>query len=62
MRPTTQAAEGVPRLCWTLEEFERMGELGLLKEEDRSDVRPSKALVPVLVPAIALKLADLHVE
>jgi Uma2 family endonuclease len=38
MRPTTQAAEGVPRLRWTLEEFERMGELGLLKEEDRIEL------------------------
>ena len=28
MRPTTQAAEGLPRLEWTLAEFERLSELG----------------------------------
>lgn len=38
MRPTTQAAEGVPRLRWTLEEFERMAELGILTEDDRIEL------------------------
>jgi Uma2 family endonuclease len=37
-RPTTQAAEGVPRLRWTLAEFERLGELGIFKEDDRIEL------------------------
>lgn len=38
MRPTTQAAEGVPRLRWTLAEFERLAELGILTDEDRIEL------------------------
>jgi Uma2 family endonuclease len=38
IRPTTQAAEGVPRLRWTLEEFERLTELGVFTEEDRIEL------------------------
>ncbi|HZT46732.1 MAG TPA: Uma2 family endonuclease [Hyphomicrobiaceae bacterium] len=38
MRPTTQAAEGVPRLRWTLEEFERLGELGIFTEDDHIEL------------------------
>ena len=37
-RPTTQAAEGVPRLRWTLEEFERLAKLGMFTEEDRIEL------------------------
>jgi Uma2 family endonuclease len=37
-RPTTQAAEGVPRLKWTLEEFERLGELGIFTDDDRIEL------------------------
>jgi Uma2 family endonuclease len=37
-RPTTQAAEGVPRLRWTLEEFERLTELGVFTEDDRIEL------------------------
>ena len=37
-RPTTQAAEGVPRLRWTLAEFERLTELGILTEDDRIEL------------------------
>jgi Uma2 family endonuclease len=37
-RPTTQAAEGVPRLRWTLAEFERLAELGILTEQDRIEL------------------------
>ena len=37
-RPTTQAAEGVPRLRWTLAEFERLAELGIFTEEDRIEL------------------------
>jgi Uma2 family endonuclease len=38
MRPTTQAAEGVPRLRWALVEFERLTELGILTEDDRIEL------------------------
>jgi Uma2 family endonuclease len=37
-RPTTQAAEGVPRLRWSLPEFERLTELGILTENDRIEL------------------------
>jgi Uma2 family endonuclease len=37
-RPTTQAAEGVPRLRWTLADFQRLGELGVLTEDDRIEL------------------------
>ena len=37
-RPTTQAAEGVPRLRWTLAEFERLAELGIFTEDDRIEL------------------------
>jgi hypothetical protein len=32
-RPTTQVANGVPRLRWTLAEFERLIEVGILTED-----------------------------
>jgi Uma2 family endonuclease len=38
IRPTTQAAEGIPRLKWTVAEFERLAELGILTEEDRIEL------------------------
>jgi len=37
-RPTTQAAEGVPRLRWTLAEFERLTELGIFTEDERIEL------------------------
>jgi Uma2 family endonuclease len=37
-RPTTQAAEGVPRLRWTVAEFERLAELGIFSDEDRIEL------------------------
>lgn len=37
-RPTTQAAEGIPRLQWTLAEFERLTELGIFTEGDRIEL------------------------
>ena len=37
-RATTQAAEGVPRLKWSLAEFERLGELGIFGESDRIEL------------------------
>jgi Uma2 family endonuclease len=36
--PTTQAAAGVPRLRWTLTEFERLAELGFFREEDHIEL------------------------
>jgi Uma2 family endonuclease len=36
--PTTRAADGVPRLRWTLAEFERMAELGFFAEEDHIEL------------------------
>jgi Uma2 family endonuclease len=38
MRPTTQAAEGVPRLRWTVAEFERLAEVGVFTEDDRIEL------------------------
>jgi Uma2 family endonuclease len=46
MRPTTQAAEGVPRLRWTLAEFERLIEVGIFTEEDRIELIQGE-LVPM---------------
>src|SRR5690242_17885113 len=45
-RPTTQAAEGVPRLRWTLVEFERLTELGIFSEVDRIELIEGE-LVPL---------------
>lgn len=36
--PTTQAAAGVPRLRWTVGEFERLAELGFFTEDDRIEL------------------------
>mgnify|MGYP001236542623 CR=1 FL=1 len=36
--PTTQAAEGLPRLRWTLAQFERLIELGIFTEDDRIEL------------------------
>lgn len=36
---TTQAAEGLPRLAWTLEEFEKLSELGFFGGLDRERER-----------------------
>jgi Uma2 family endonuclease len=44
--PTTQAAEGVPRLRWTLAQFERLGELGIFNEDDRIELIDGE-LVPM---------------
>ncbi len=38
-RATTQAAEGLPRLAWTLAEFERLSELGFFGGIDREPER-----------------------
>lgn len=45
-RPTTQAADGVPRMRWTLAEFERLIEVGILTEDDRVELIQGE-LVPM---------------
>jgi Uma2 family endonuclease len=37
-RPTTQAAEGLPRWCWTVAEVERMAAAGLFTEYDQFEL------------------------
>lgn len=37
-RSTTQIADGIPRLRWTLAEFERLTELGIFGEDDRIEL------------------------
>ena len=46
MRPTTQVADGVPRMRWTLAEFERLIEVGILTEDDRIELIQGE-LVPM---------------
>ena len=36
--PTTQAAEGVPRLRWTMRDFDRLTELGVFGEKDHIEL------------------------
>lgn len=36
--PTTQAAEGVPRLRWTMKDFDRLTELGVFGEKDHIEL------------------------
>jgi Uma2 family endonuclease len=45
-RPTTQVADGVPRVRWTVAEFERLAELGFFTEDDRIELIGGE-LVPV---------------
>jgi hypothetical protein len=33
-RPTTQAADGLPRWCWTVAEIERLAAAGFFNEYD----------------------------
>ena len=37
-RPTTQAAEGLPRLKWTVADLDRMLEAGIFDEDDRIEL------------------------
>lgn len=46
LRATSQAAEGVPRMRWTLAEFERLVEVGILSEDDRVELIDGE-LVPM---------------
>jgi Uma2 family endonuclease len=45
-RPTTQAAEGLPRWRWTLAEFERLSELGFFGEDEHVELIEGE-LVPM---------------
>ena len=38
VRAATQAAEGLPRWQWTLQEFDRLAELGIFTEDDRIEL------------------------
>src|SRR5215475_2514146 len=49
-RPTTQAAEGLPRWCWTVAEVERMAVAGLFSEYDQFELLGGE-IVPVMSPA-----------
>lgn len=44
--PTTQAAEGLPRYAWTLEQLDRLAELGIFGEDDRIELIEGE-LVPM---------------
>src|SRR5260370_37124366 len=37
-RPTTQAADGLPRWCWTVAEVERMAAAGYFHQYDRFEL------------------------
>ncbi len=51
-REPTQAAEGLPRWRWTLAEFERFIELGILTENDRVELIGGE-LVPMAAKGLA---------
>ena len=51
-REPTQAAEGLPRWRWTLAEFERFIELGILTEDDRVELIGGE-LVPMAAKGIS---------
>lgn len=60
-REPTQAAEGMPRWRWTLAEFERFIELGILTEDDRVELIGGE-IVPMASKGIAHETVrgDLH--
>src|ERR1700704_6363306 len=37
-RPTTQAADGLPRWCWTVAEIEKMAATGIFHENERFEL------------------------
>src|SRR5215831_3008495 len=45
-RPTTQAAEGLPRWCWTVAEIERLAATGFFNEYDRFELLGGE-IVPI---------------
>ena len=61
-RPTTQAADGLPRWCWTVAEIERLAAAGFFNEYDQFELLGGE-IVPMMSPAgrrhetIRIKLA-----
>jgi Uma2 family endonuclease len=61
-RPTTQAADGLPRWCWTVAEVERLAAAGFFTEYDQFELLGGE-IVPMMSPAgrrhetIRIKLA-----
>jgi Uma2 family endonuclease len=61
-RPTTQAADGLPRWCWTVAEVERLATAGFFTEYDQFELLGGE-IVPMMSPAgrrhetIRIKLA-----
>jgi len=49
-RPTTQAAEGLPRWCWTVAEIERLAATGFFNEYDQFELLGGE-IVPMMSPA-----------
>jgi Putative restriction endonuclease len=49
-RPTTQAAEGLPRWCWTVTEVVRMAAAGFFNEYDSFELLGGE-IVPMMSPA-----------
>src|SRR6266849_6017533 len=49
-RPTTQAADGLPRWCWTVAEVERMEAAGFFTEYDQFELLGGE-IVPMRSPA-----------
>jgi hypothetical protein len=60
--PTTQAADGLPRWCWTVAEIERLAAAGFFNEYDQFELLGGE-IVPMMSPAgrrhetIRIKLA-----
>ena len=49
-RPTTQAADGLPRWCWTVAEVERLAAAGFFTEYDQFELLGGE-IVPMMSPA-----------
>jgi Uma2 family endonuclease len=49
-RPTTQAADGLPRWCWTVAEIERLEAAGFFSEYDQFELLGGE-IVPMMSPA-----------
>ena len=49
-RPTTRAADGLPRWCWTVAEIERLAAAGYFNEYDRFELLGGE-IVPMMSPA-----------
>ena len=62
LRPTTRAADGLPRWCWTVGEIEKLATAGFFHEDERIELLGGE-IVPMMSPAgrrhetIRIKLA-----